>query len=72
MSIVEYVSSFKYVRDLNVSEIVNMQGLQIFRVTQGLPIFVNMTEYGRVVNISGFRICQVSAYGRVTQSSGYA
>ena len=57
-----------------------MSGLWISRVKQCLPIFVNMTEFwmlsgfnnGSVLNIPRFRICQVSAYARVTQGSEYA
>ena len=43
----EFVSGFKYVRFLNIPRLSICQGW-ISRVTQGLPIFVNMT---------GFRMC---------------
>ena len=52
-----------------------MQGLFIFRVTQGLPIFANMIGFGYaserryegVLNNPGFQIRQIFAYISVTQ-----
>ena len=32
---------------------------------------VSGCSYGRVLNIPGFRVCQVSAYGSVVQGSEY-
>ena len=50
-----------------------MSEFWISRVTQDLPSFVNMTGfwicigryYGRVLNIPGFQMCQISAYASV-------
>ena len=49
--------------------------VNISRVTQGLPVFINMTgseyasecNYRRVLNIPRSRISQISAYASVTQ-----
>ena len=54
------MSGFKYVRVLNVHN--------FFLKKQGSEYTVGC-NYGRVLNIPGFRVCQVSAYEIVVQDS---
>ena len=54
---------FKYVRVLNIHRFsLTLQGSEY-------PLGCN---YGRVLNIPGFRVCQVSAYASVEQGSKYS
>ena len=79
----EYISSFKYVRIVNMAEFCiylihcarSLFKFWISRVTLGLLIFVNMTGFWmhkRVLNIPGFQVCQVSVYVSITQGAWYA
>ena len=68
----EYIPGFECVNILNI------QRLSISMVTQGLPVFVNMTvlnvsgcNYGSVLNITGIQTWQVSAYASFMQGSEY-
>ena len=59
----EYVTSLKYVRVQYICKFSQMwQGSEN---TLGC-------NYGRVLNIPGFQICQLSAYANVAQRSEYA
>ena len=57
------MSHFKYVRVLNICKL-----LQIW---QGSEDALG-GNYGGVLNVPGFLVCQVSAYARVAQSSEYS
>ena len=60
-----------YVRVLNIPEFPGLHRVYLFT-----PIFIFKYglgyNYGRILNILGFRICQVSAYACITQCSEYA
>ena len=76
----EYVSSFEYLKVLNIPGLSICQGsgflgfhrVWLFsQIWQGFE-YVLGYNYWKVLNIPGFRICQVSAHARVTEGSEYA
>ena len=57
------MSGFKYARVLHIPK--------FSQIWQGSEYSLG-SNYGRVLNIPGSRVCQVSAYVRVAQGSEYA
>ena len=57
------MSGFEYARVLNICKF-----LEIWQDSE----YVSGCNYGRVMSIPGFRVCQVSAYASVLQGSEYA